>query len=434
MAVRKWHLEIKNEKDKTKEALIYVVFNWGERYKISIGKKILPELWNKKTKEAYISNDMPQLQQRHLKRLNKYINQVKEIVAENFEQLKYWNDSLGYEARNIIREKINKIGQEEVKEEKKKNISVLDFVQKVIDDMPNKLVKRTGKFIDERTVGHHKIIKKRLEKFFAFKKWGDGTFDLFNKKFENEMEKWMLQTEEYTPNTVCATFSVMKVWLNQAEEEGLIKDGSFHSWKSKGYDVEHIYLNEEELEKIYKVDFSEYQRKHPNTTIEQTRDLFIVASKVGLRISDLNSLNSSNWDMDNKTVQVHTKKTTKTVLVPLSKEVVAIYKKYQGKFPKAIDKTHFNNHLRKIGEMAKINQTIFVKSNSGGKIEIEEKKKYELISSHTARRSFATNLYIKSKNARMVMEFTGHTTEENFRKYICWDKEEVVEMAREFFD
>lgn len=434
MATRKWHFELKNEKDKTKEALIYVVFNWGDRFKISLGKKILPEFWDNKTKQAIVSNQIRQIDQRANKRINKYLKEVEQCVEDTFSGCKYFSDEMGYMVRNSLRERIAKIGQEEQKEENKKALSVLDFVQKVIDEMPNKLVKRTGKFIDERTVGHHKIVKKRLEKFFAFKKWGDGTFDLFNKKFENEMEKWMLQTEDYTPNTVCATFSVMKVWLNQAEEEGLITDKSFHSWKSKGYDVEHIYLNEEELEKIYNVDFSEYQRKHPNTTIEQTRDLFIVASKVGLRISDLNSLNSSNWDMDNKTVQVHTKKTTKTVLVPLSKEVVAIYKKYQGKFPKAIDKTHFNNHLRKIGEMAKINQTIFIKSNSGGKIEIEEKKKYELISSHTARRSFATNLYIKSKNARMVMEFTGHTTEENFRKYICWDKEEVVEMAREFFD
>lgn len=83
--------------------------------------------------------------------------------------------------------------------------------------------------------------------------------------------------------------------------------------------------------------------------------------------------------------------------------------------------------------MAGIDQTIYVKKNVGGKIVIEEKKKYELISSHTARRSFATNLYLRCKDARMVMNFTGHTTEENFRKYICISKTEMAEMAREYF-
>ena len=299
--------------------------------------------------------------------------------------------------------------------------------------MPKKVIRRTSKVIESKTVGHHQIVLKRFERFLNYNHWVASSFSIFNKNFESEMEQWMLGVEEYSANTVAATFSVMKVWLKKAEEEGLISDKSFHSWKSKGADVQHIYLNEDELNAIYNLNFDDIIKLHPNAKYEETRDIFIIAAHIGIRYGDLSSLNKSNWDIENKTVEVHTHKTGTTVLIPLTSTVIELYKKYNGKFPTPRDKSRFNEQLQKIGEFAGIDQTIYIKKNVGGKVVIEEKKKYELISSHTARRSFATNLYLRCRNARLVMNFTGHTTEENFRKYICVEKSEYVEMAREFF-
>lgn len=83
--------------------------------------------------------------------------------------------------------------------------------------------------------------------------------------------------------------------------------------------------------------------------------------------------------------------------------------------------------------IAGIDEVIYNKVNKGGKIEQVATPKYELVSSHTARRSFATNLYKKTHDSLMVMKFTGHTTEENFLKYICIDDEEMVERAKRYF-
>jgi len=440
MADTKFQIVLKSNEDKSKPALLYLMYTWDKRYKMSLGVSVLPKWWDKGNECAIISSQQKQQEQRNLKKLNRFIEQVKERVSATFYTYRYhpkkdsWCAMAGNDIKRAIKKCVDEIKNGEIEEEEKLILTPLQYFKKVIEEMPKKVVRRTSKIIDTKTVGHHKIVLKRFERFVNYKHWEASSFSMFDKNFESIMEQWMLVVEEYSANTVAATFSVMKIWLKQAAEEGLITDKSFHNWKSKGSDVQHIYLNEAELKAIYELNFDEIVKLHPNAKYEETRDIFIIAAHIGLRYGDFSSLNRANWDIENKTIQVHTHKTGATVKVPLSSVVLELYKKYNGHFPLPREKGKFNTQLQKIGELAGINQTIFIKRNVGGKMIVEEKKKYQLISSHTARRSFATNLYLKCKNARLVMNFTGHTTEENFRKYICVDKNEYVDMARKYFD
>lgn len=435
MARLKINYALKTISDKTEATLLYVMFTFNrKRYKLSLGVKVPPIYWDTETNRAIVSNQQPQTLQRQMKRVNKFLDLFErdlDTIVLHPNHPNYCDKDINI--KGLVKVRIELLHGKEKQEEEKKVITPLDFFHRVVDEMPKKVIRRTSKVIESKTVGHHQIVLKRFERFLNYNHWVASSFSIFNKNFESEMEQWMLGVEEYSANTVAATFSVMKVWLKKAEEEGLISDKSFHSWKSKGADVQHIYLNEDELNAIYNLNFDDIIKLHPNAKYEETRDIFIIAAHIGIRYGDLSSLNKSNWDIENKTVEVHTHKTGTTVLVPLTSTVIELYKKYNGKFPTPRDKSRFNEQLQKIGEFAGIVQTIYIKKNVGGIVVIEEKKKYELISSHTARRSFATNLYLRCRNARLVMNFTGHTTEENFRKYICVEKSEYVEMAREFF-
>ena len=126
------------------------------------------------------------------------------------------------------------------------------------------------------------------------------------------------------------------MWLKQAEEDGLIKDKSFHSWKSKGYNVKHIYLTDEEIGRLYALDFTdEFKAQNKidlKSSIEQPRDLFIIGCKTGLRISDLHLLNASQWDLELRTLTVNTQKTQKRVVIPLSDEDNTKFKQNEGKY------------------------------------------------------------------------------------------------------
>lgn len=442
----KFQFVLKSEADKTKPALLYVMFSLDRRYKISLQESVLPQWWDKETQRAIVieSGQQKQVDTRNAKRVNRFLNYAQPRFEEIFEAHKEWRRvktaviAIPYPAQiaRIIRGVIMEYHKKEVEEIKKQNQTPTQYFEEYIAKLPTHTIRRTGTVMKPQTISNHRIVLNRFKRFLHHYGMVDS-FQIFNKYFEEKMEAFLLLECGYTPNTVCATNSIMKVWLKQAEEDGLIKDKSFHSWKSKGYNVKHIYLTDEEIGRLYALDFTdEFKAQNKidlKSSIEQTRDLFIIGCKTGLRISDLHLLNASQWDLELRTLTVNTQKTQKRVVIPLSDEVISIYKKYDGKFPSPVYKSAFNRQIQRCAMIAGINDTIYINVTKGGKVEQEATPKWKLVSSHTARRSFATNLYKKSHNSLMVMKFTGHTTEENFLKYICIDDEEMVELAREFF-
>ena len=91
-------------------------------------------------------------------------------------------------------------------------------------------------------------------------------------------------------------------------------------------------LTEEEISRIYNLDLSE------NNRLEKVRDLFIVAARTALRFSDLVNLKDNNFIQNKKGsfLKVNTQKTREEVIVPLKREVVAIFNKYKGQLPRNI--------------------------------------------------------------------------------------------------
>ena len=154
----------------------------------------------------------------------------------------------------------------------------------------------------------------------------------------------------------------------------------------------------------------------------------MVGCWTGLRLSDLNNLNEANINMDDDTLTIIAQKTKQKVIVPLHTYVKQIYLKYKNQFPKMPDKSKSIRHLRLLAKLAGIDEAVTIRENRGGQIITKTCPKYLLIMNHTARRSFATNLYLKGAQTISIMQMTGHTTESNFLKYIEVTKEENAEM------
>jgi len=408
--------------------------------KFSMGEKIKPILWNKELGRCIVSNSNTQEHNRYAKRVNKYIDHIEGEVSKilfmtyKHDNPSYWDIS---RIKNGVKKAIRNYKEKEIEEKIHKELTPSMYFEKYIDSLTKRVIKRTRTYMSPSTIEHHKIILKRYKKFIQDNRLISDTFDIFNNKFESAFETWCYDKQNYTPNTIATTFSVMKVWLNEAENEGLIKTKDFHQWKSKTDDVVHIYLTNEEIERIYNIEFTDEIRKQykfdHKSNIEESRDLFVIACNLGLRLADWSKLNNSEWDFDKNTITVNTSKTKERVTIPLSNIVKEIYKKYGGNLPRPIDKGHLNKQLQKCGEIAGVNDDIFLREKKGGKAEEKHYKKYQLISSHCGRRSFATNLYKKCKSSLMVMKFTGHKTEDSFYKYICVDKIENAEDAQQYF-
>lgn len=255
-----------------------------------------------------------------------------------------------------------------------------------------------------------------LKKYNPELKWKD-----IDKNFYNDFTSW-LRNKEHSENTVGGVIKTLKVFINEAVERGItdIQEHKKKYFKTISEETDAIYLTNEELDKIIKLDLS----KHPAHAEE--RDRFIVATYLLLRWSDSIRVTEANFEekrIKNKTITLFKQRHQKTnneVVIPVKPIVKTILKRnnYSLNFR---GNNKANAYLEDIGKWAKIDNKIILNG--------KECKKYEAITTHTARRSGATNYYIATKNIKLIMTLGGWTTEKSFMKYIRITKEETALMA-----
>lgn len=107
------------------------------------------------------------------------------------------------------------------------------------------------------------------------------------------------------------------------------------------------------------------------------------------------------------------------VKVPAHDYVKEIFEKYDGDIPTGLCIQHFNKYLKVIMREIGLTDKVSYSFTQGGKLHTVTKEKWELISSHTARRSAATNMYLTGRMKTLeIMKLTGHRSEHNFFRYI----------------
>ena len=201
--------------------------------------------------------------------------------------------------------------------------------------------------------------------------------------------------------------------MNEATERGINKNLAFKSkyFSRVNEDTDTVYLNEAELQEIEDLDLSD------NIRLEKVHDLFLVSCKTGWGYSDYSVLKSGQ--IKNGFIETTQLKTSETVIIPVHDTVKRILNKYGGTLPKANSNQKMNDYIKEIGEMIQalntpISQTY---SKAGSKVAVTNPE-WKLISTHTARRSFATNEYLAGTPPLTIMAITGHKTEKSFLRYI----------------
>ncbi|HAY3506386.1 tyrosine-type recombinase/integrase [Elizabethkingia anophelis] len=188
-----------------------------------------------------------------------------------------------------------------------------------------------------------------------------------------------------------------------------------------------VFLSFDEIEKIKEV-------HSLNTDWNIARDWLIAGCYLGQRVSDLLRMTKkmiyTKVDSEGNSfrfIEIKQQKTGEKVVIPIHNEVESILEKYNGDFPPVFANNFdsnavlFNRHIKKVCELAGIHEMITGKlyNEDKKKNEIVDTEKYNLVSSHVCRRSFATNFYgNKMFTTPQLMAITGHKTESMFLNYI----------------
>lgn len=197
----KFQFVLKSEADKSKPALLYVMFSLDKRYKISLQESVLPQWWDKETQRAIVieSGQQKQVDTRNAKRVNRFLNYAQQRFEEIFEAHKEWRRvktaviAIPYPAQiaRIIRGVITEYHKKEVEEIKKQNQTPTQYFEEYIAKLPTHTIRRTGTVMKPQTISNHRIVLNRFKKFLQH--YGMiNSFQIFNKYFEEKMEAFLL--------------------------------------------------------------------------------------------------------------------------------------------------------------------------------------------------------------------------------------------------
>lgn len=217
------------------------------------------------------------------------------------------------------------------------------------------------------------------------------------------------------------TVSQLKTVMNEGRKLKYHSNLEFQDFKTKREDPDTVYLTKDEIERLW-----DYKPRYE--LARKARDLFLLGVYSCSRFSDYSRL-SMNMIHDG-VIHFTQVKTADSVMIPASPRLLEILERNGGKAPH-IEQQHLNEWIKKVCEKVGIDESVEVTSSNGLKHTTEVKKKFELISSHTARRTGITLLYMTGIPLQQVMLISGHKDEDSIRHYLRLTKKENVDLLRD---
>lgn len=251
---------------------------------------------------------------------------------------------------------------------------------------------------------------------------GKKTF-LFNEidvKFYNEYRDYLLNEKKQKVSTFSTRVRDIKAFMHEAMEDKVHDNTEFKNKRfiAPKYESTGIALTLDEIKKIKEAELP--------PEWDHVRDLFLIACYSALRFSDFSKLEIT--DMKDGFIRIKQDKTENRVSIPIMKDMKEVLAKYGGKLPPSCTNQHFNRTIKKICASPSVGlDRVFEVDKSGQKVMWSSK-----ITSHTGRRSYATNMFKLGVPTLLIMSATGHKKEEMFLRYIKATNEEKSRLLADW--
>jgi len=371
-----------------------------------------------------------------LRNVNKEIEKTTNAliyVIENFkaQDIHPTNEQIKIELdKQLGRVSKRKQPEDEPEKQKKKFTDFLSFIDDYIAQCKSDTILNSkGLKLSPGTIRNYEVTKLILE-IYSTSKHIRLTFESINMDFYNDFVKYLNECEhsrgKYKPNVIGKFIKHIKMFMKYAYENDYTQNNECSKTGFKVFkeNVEKIYLDENELEVIYNAELNESE--------SNVRDAFLISCYTGMRYSDIARLDvSKHIDFEKNVITIITQKTNEKVVIPIHRIVHSILARHNNQAPQVQSNQSTNRILKIICEKAKIDAPTTLMETSGGVRQENTYPKYKLVTSHTARRSFATNAFKQGVPSLSIMQITGHRTETSFMRYIKIGKEENAKSLQE---
>lgn len=345
--------------------------------------------------------------------------------------------------RETAKEKARKKAEEKKRIEDEKNRLIWPFLIQFVDDIKSGARKIGG---DDYAPGTCKAWKSYIGVYEGFDplhkfEWSDID-RAFVSRYINYLQKY-----GYMAKVVNKHLTNLKALINAAFIDGIHDNQRAASFivKKKVEDRDkavEIYLTEEELQALYEMPLT--------GTNDHIRDVFLIGCYTCQRVSDYNNLNADNFETTRKgtrIIRLVQQKTKTEVTIPiLNENLITICEKYGYNIPKANEQVlnrYIKDILKDLSEQLpslkeKVPTKLTMKQKEGLRKEKKEPEtdlngnvivpRYDCVTSHTARRTGITNMYLSHKYTILqMMHVSGHKTQKTFMDYIKLSSEEIAD-------
>lgn len=221
--------------------------------------------------------------------------------------------------------------------------------------------------------------------------------------------KWMIG-QNYAAGHTSKMVKMLRAAIREKVPEG--------KWRKakppKNQVAEMVYLQPDEIAKLEAMQFE------PGDKLERVRDMFLVGCYTALRYSDWRKVDWTRMQVVGgvKVLTIVQQKTGGHTTLPIGERLAKLMDKYRVEGWPVLSVQKFNRSVKELCQKAGIVQQVSVTEYRGGKTVVLTGQKWEFVSSHTARRSFATNAVLAGIPVSEVMKFTGHKSISAFFQYI----------------
>jgi integrase len=414
------------DKKKNQTSIEAIIRFRGERFKLSTGLSLESRFWNPDEHRCRNVREYPEsriinsrLEQFEVKLKSIFSDyELKDIVPT---KVMFNNDFTGEEKErsfltDIVKSHVDKSHYDI--ETKKKYITTLHWIEAYEKKNRTKL---TTSDID-------------LEWYNHFKRW-------FNSQTYEKKVRDVVEIRHYSLNYFGSIIKCLKVVLKGAGKEFDVPgDVSDRQFKTEAEESDSVYLSESELKKIIDfipsmeniIQFTKEARLHNLERtigiISNVKSRFLIGCYTALRVSDFKRIDLVN--VKDGFIRIKPKKGVKKnvdVIIPIHPVVRSILDSGFD-LEKKMYEQDINQWIKEICRVVGIDEMISITRTEGGKQIERVYPKWQLVTTHTARRSGATNMFKAGIPSISIMKITGHRTEKSFLKYIKISAEENAEM------
>jgi site-specific recombinase XerD len=270
------------------------------------------------------------------------------------------------------------------------------------------------------TLGHWKKFEAVKQRKIALKD--------FNQKDIDQFSDYLIIDCQLAMNTHAKVLTDMLQVLKYAIHLKLLPPSRLveFDFDTRREETDSIYLTESELLELMAIN------QFNSAVEEQVRDVFVLGCFTGMRFSDYSTLDTKA--IRNNRLEFVQKKTGNKVTIPIHPTVRQILEKYNYELPEVPANNEFNRIIKLVGEKLPSLHVSFVKQITYKRERKQVKMmKYEFLQTHTARRSFCSNEYLRGTDPMVIMAISGHKSHKSFMRYIKVSGEQFADKLEQIW-